>query len=145
MGCKSDCCTTRKTASNPGTARDSPRHCRSIMYFVLEQGQHSYSCSLVPGPTSSFDCLQHSQAPGTTAPLPTIAAPLPPTNTCLRTCTGHIYTEPASYLMWNTKYSENINNDLHNVNPSENWGRQSPGNEAKLAKQLIKNWRQGKN
>ena len=28
LGCKSDCSTTRKRASNPGTARDSPRHCK---------------------------------------------------------------------------------------------------------------------
>ena len=29
-----------------------------LIMRVLEQGQHSYPCSLVPRPTSSFDCLQ---------------------------------------------------------------------------------------
>ena len=28
-----------------------------VTYTVLKQGQHSYSCSLVPRPTSRFDCL----------------------------------------------------------------------------------------
>ena len=53
-------------------------------YFILEQGQHSYSCSLVPRPTSSFDCLQsakqimasYTQAVGTIASFPTIAPPI---------------------------------------------------------------------
>ena len=49
----------------------------------MEQGQYSYSCSLVPiDPLTFFDCLQsvkqiclHTQALGTTAPFPTIAPP----------------------------------------------------------------------
>ena len=56
-----------------------------VTYFVLEQGQHSYSCSLVPRPTSSFDCLQCVKqimasypGPGYNSPIPTIAFPPPP-------------------------------------------------------------------
>ena len=55
-----------------------------VTYFVLEQGQHSYSCSLVPRPTSSFDCLQcvkqiMASYPGSgcNSSIPTIAFPSP--------------------------------------------------------------------
>ena len=63
-------------------------------YFVLEQGQHSYSCSLVPRPTSSFDCLQCVKQIMASYPGPGYNSPVP------RTCTRHIYTESA---VWNTK------------------------------------------
>ena len=66
-----------------------------VTYFVLEQGQHSYSCSLVPRPTSSFDCLQCVKqimasypGPGYNSPIPTIA---PPSNTCQCRNTGVVF------------------------------------------------------
>ena len=56
-----------------------------VTYFVLEQGQHSYSCSLVPRPTSSFDCLQCVKqimasypGPGYNSPISNTLPPPPP-------------------------------------------------------------------
>ena len=60
-------------------------------YFILEQGQHSYSCSLVPRSTSSFDCLQCVKQIMASYPGPGYNSPT------LRTCTGHTYTESAGY------------------------------------------------
>ena len=78
-----------------------------VTYFVLEQGQHSYSCSLVPRPTSSFDCLQCVKqnmasypGPGYNSPIPNTLPPPPPPqylpmqkywcNVLIQTISGHV-------------------------------------------------------
>ena len=57
-----------------------------VTYFILQQGLHSYSCSLVPRPTSSFDCLQcvkqiMASYPGPGYNSPIHCPPPPPDNT----------------------------------------------------------------
>ena len=58
-----------------------------VTYFILEQGEHSYSCSLVPRPTCSFDCLQCVKQIMTSYPGPGYNSPIPnhcpPQNICL--------------------------------------------------------------
>ena len=70
-----------------------------VTYFVLEQGKHSYSRSLVPRPTSGFDCLQcvkqiMASYPGRgyNSTIPNLCNP--PTNTCQCRNTANLASFP---------------------------------------------------
>ena len=93
-------------------------YCCYLTYFILEQGQHSYSCSFISRPTSSFNCLQCVKqimdsytGPGYNSPIPnTLPPPLAPlpilanaeilliqTLISGNVTIGHIYTESAAH------------------------------------------------
>ena len=61
-----------------GWARDySCNLTMRVTYFILEQGEHFYSCSLVPRPTCSFDCLQCVKQIMASYPGPGYNSPIP--------------------------------------------------------------------
>ena len=108
----------------------------TVTYFILEQGKHFYSCSLVPRCTSSFDCLQHVKQ---ILPFPNhCLSPTPNTCQCqileliqtFISCTGHIHTESAGYKTPKIKYCWDDKQWLVNTGASKKvweWGKTKCG------------------
>ena len=108
----------------------------SLNLHCLEQGQHSYSHSLIPrpSPTSGFDCLQYMKQMMASYPdlasfpgsfLPAHAESL---GTRDPTCILH----KQLIVLFLTIATPSI------CKIQKYWGWQTPGNKARLAKQAIK-------
>ena len=108
----------------------------TVTYFILEQGKHFYSCSLIPRCYCSFDCLQYVKQ---ILPFPN-HCPSPTPNTCqcqilvliqtFISCTGHTYTESAGYGTPKIEYCWDDKQWLVNTGASKKvwkWGKAISG------------------